>query len=58
MSGNRPTHAGWQLSAVFAAFLLVAFVVPSRGEQPPTAVGQSAAGTTAPAAASSLTRST
>jgi carboxyl-terminal processing protease len=53
VSGNRPTHAGWQLSAVFAAFLLVAFVVPSRGEQPPTAVGQSAAGTAAaPAAAS------
>ena len=52
MSGNRPTHAGWQLLAVFAACLLVAFVVPSRGEQPPTAVGQSAAGTTAPAAAS------
>ena len=53
MSGNRPTHAGWQLSAVFAACLLVAFVVPSRGEQPPTAVGQSAAGTAAaPAAAS------
>ena len=53
MSGNRPTHAGWQLSAVFAACLLVAFVVPSRGEQPPTAAGQSAAGTAAAPAASS-----
>jgi carboxyl-terminal processing protease len=53
VSGNRPTHAGWQLSAVFAACLLVAFVVPSRGEQPPTAVGQSATGTAGgPAAAS------
>ena len=53
MSGNRPPHAGWQLSAVFAACLLVAFVVPSRGEQPPTAAGQSAAGTAAAPAAGS-----
>ena len=51
MSGNRPTRAGWQLSAVFAAFLLSALVVPSRGEQPPTAVGPSVAGSTAAPAA-------
>ncbi len=51
MSGNRPTHAGRQLSAVFAACLFVALVVPSRGEQPPTAVGQATAGNSAPSAA-------
>jgi carboxyl-terminal processing protease len=51
VSGNRPTHAGRQLSAVFAACLFVALVVPSRGEQPPTAVGQATAGNSAPSAA-------
>ena len=51
MSGNRPTHAGWHQSAVLAALLSVVFVASSRGEQPPTAVGQPAAGSTvAPAA--------
>ncbi len=51
VSGNRPTQAGWKLSAVFAACLCVAFVVPGRGEQPPTAVGQPAVGSTAAPAA-------
>ena len=51
VSGNRPTRVGRHLPAVFAASLLVAFVVPSRGEQPPTAVGQPAAGSSAAPAA-------
>ncbi len=56
MSGNRPPFASRQMSAVFATVLGVAFVValvvPSRGEQPPTAVAQqpAAVSTAAPAA--------
>ena len=56
MSGNRPPLASRQMPAVLATVLGLAFlgalVVPSRGEQPPTAVAQqpAAAATAAPAA--------